>query len=283
MDNPADEHIKKIIDLALAEDTGGGDITSRILLSPGLAGRASIVAKEAGVLAGADIAKLVFLRVDPSLAVELLIADGHRLVPGDVVATISGGVAAILKAERAALNFLGHLSGVASATAAFVDRVKGLPVAITDTRKTSPGLRYLDKYAVSIGGGRNHRFHLGDGILVKDNHIAALRARGLALKDIVARAKKGASEGTRIEIEVSTVAEAVEAARAGADVVMLDNMGVKQIKQAVSAIPEGVKTEASGGIGLDNVRAVAMAGVDFISVGAITHSAKALDFSLRLE
>ncbi len=283
MDNPADEHIKKIIDLALAEDTGGGDITSRILVSPELAGRASIVAKEAGVLAGADIVRLVFLRVDPSLAGELLIADGHGLAPGDVVVSIRGGVAAILKAERVALNFLGRLSGVASATAAFVDRVKGLPVAITDTRKTSPGLRYLDKYAVRIGGGRNHRFHLGDGILVKDNHIAALRARGLALKDITARAKKGAPEGIRIEVEVSTVAGAVEAARAGADVVMLDNMGVKEIKQAVNAIPEGVKTEASGGIGLDNVRAVAMAGVDFISVGAITHSAKALDFSLRLE
>ncbi|MEE8205113.1 MAG: carboxylating nicotinate-nucleotide diphosphorylase [Dehalococcoidales bacterium] len=283
MDNLADEQVNEIIDLALAEDTGGGDITSRILVSPELVSRASIVAKEAGVLAGADTARRVFLRVAPSLDVELLIADGRRLVPGDVVATITGGVAAILKAERVALNFLGRLSGVASATAAFVDRVKGLPVAITDTRKTSPGLRYLDKYAVRVGGGQNHRFSLGDGILVKDNHIAALRARGLALKDIVARAKKGASEGSRVEVEVSTVAEAVEAARAGADVVMLDNMGVKEIRQAVSAIPEGVRTEASGGIGPDNVRAVALAGVDFISVGAITHSAKALDFSLRLE
>ena len=278
-----EEQIRKIIDLALAEDTGGSDITSHILLPADLAGRAVIVAKEEGILAGGDIARLVFLRVEPLLEVELLIPDGEGLKAGGRVATIGGNVAGILKAERVALNFLSRLSGVASETARYVARVKGFATIITDTRKTAPGMRLLDKYAVRIGGGQNHRLHLGDGVLIKDTHITALRALGMSLTDIIARAKKNAPEDLKIEIEVNTTAEAIEAANAGADIVLLDNMSPDQIKRVVELMPAQVKTEASGGITLDNVRTVALAGVDTISVGAITHSAKALDFSLELE
>ncbi|MFC1875145.1 carboxylating nicotinate-nucleotide diphosphorylase [Chloroflexota bacterium] len=278
-----EEQIRKIIDLALAEDTGGGDITSRILLPANLAGRAVIVAKEEGILAGGDVARLVFVRVEPSLEVELLIPDGEGLKAGDRVATIGGNVAGILKAERIALNFLSRLSGVASETARYVARVKGFATIITDTRKTAPGMRLLDKYAVRIGGGQNHRLHLGDGVLIKDTHITALRALGMSLIDIIPSAKKNAPEGLKIEIEVNTIAEAIEAANAGADIVLLDNMSPDQIKRVVELMPAKVKTEASGGITLDNVHTVALAGVDTVSVGAITHSAKALDFSLELE
>ena len=279
----SEEQVSRIIDLALAEDTGGGDITSRILLPADLAGRAAIVAKEEGILAGGDVARLVFVRVEPSLEVELLIPDGEELKAGGRVATIGGNVAGILKAERVALNFLSRLSGVASETARYIARVKGFATIITDTRKTAPGMRLLDKYAVRIGGGQNHRLHLGDGVLIKDTHITALRALGMSLTDIIARAKKNVPGDLKIEIEVNAIAEAIEAANAGADIVLLDNMSSDQIKQVVELMPAKVKAEASGGITLDNVRTMALDGVDTISVGTITHSAKALDFSLELE
>jgi len=278
-----DKQANNIIELALAEDTGWGDITSEILIPPEQKGKASIVAKEEGILAGGDIARLVFLKVDPSLKIDLPIPDGEGIKAGDIVATISGSVASILKAERTALNFLSHLSGIASETARYVARTQGSAALITDTRKTSPGLRLLEKYAVRIGGGQNHRLHLGNGILIKDNHIAALRKLGMSLKDIVARARQNAPRGAKIEIEVNAISEALEAAQAGAGTIMLDNMSSDEIKRVVELIPEQVKLEVSGGIRLDNVRAVALTGVDFISVGAITHSAKALDFSLELE
>jgi nicotinate-nucleotide pyrophosphorylase (carboxylating) len=277
-----EEQINKIIDLALYEDTAWGDITSQMLIPPEQKGKAVIIARDEGMLAGGDIAKLVFLRVDPSLEVDILTQDGKKLKPGDAVATISGSVTSILKGERVALNFLSHLSGVASETARYVARVKGLSI-ITDTRKTSPGLRVLEKYAVRMGGGQNHRLHLGDGVLIKDNHIAALRKMGMSLKDIISKAKQNAPRKTKIEVEVNTAQEALEAAQAGADVIMLDNMSPGEIKRVVALIPEPVKLEASGGITLDNAHTVAMTGVDFISVGAITHSAKALDFSLEIE
>jgi len=278
-----DEQVNKIIDLALAEDTGWGDITSKILIPPELKGKASILAKEEGVLAGGDIARLVFLKVDPLLEVEVLIPEGSRVKPGDTVATISGTVVSIFKAERVALNFLSHLSGVASETARYVAEIQGSTAVITDTRKTSPSLRLLEKYAVRIGGGQNHRLHLGDGILIKDNHITALRELGMSLKDIVTRAKQNAPKNVKIEIEVNTVPEALEAAQARADIIMLDNMSPDDMKRVVERVPEQVKLEASGGIGLDNVCTVAGTGVHFISVGAITHSAQALDFNLELE
>ena len=272
-----------IIDLALTEDISHGDVTSEALIPPELHGKASILAKARGILAGSEVAKGVFLKIDPSLAVELLIEDGVRVNPGDIIATVSGRVISILKAERVALNFLQRLSGIASQTAQFVAKTRGLTANITDTRKTTPGLRLLEKYAVRMGSGQNHRFHLGDGILIKDNHLAALRALGMSLKDIVAKAKQNAPQGLKVEVEVSTVQEALDAAETGADIIMLDNMSPDEMRRAVSLLTGQVKTEASGGITLANVRAAAMSGVDIISIGALTHSPKALDISLELE
>ena len=279
----SEEQSNNIIDLALAEDISHGDVTSEALIPPELHGKASILIKARGILAGSEVAKGVFLRVDPSLRVELLIKDGARVKPGDIIATVSGRVTSILKAERVALNFLQRLSGIASQTARYVAKTRGLAARIYDTRKTTPGLRLLEKYAVRMGGGQNHRFHLGDGILIKDNHLAALRAPGMSLKDIVAKAKQNASKDLKVEVEVTTVEEALEAAEAGADIILLDNMSPDEMRRAVSLLPSGVKTEASGGITLANVRQAAMAGVDIISIGALTHSPEALDISLELE
>ncbi len=273
--------IEKIIDLALEEDTGRGDITSEALIPPNLAGRASLLAKEEGVLAGGEVARIAFLKVDPSLEVEILIQDGNRIKPGDILATVHGRVINILKAERVVLNFLSHLSGVASETARYIARLEGLNVAISDTRKTSPGLRMLEKYAVYAAGGRSHRPDLASGILIKDNHLVALKAKDISLKDAVALAKEKARSGMKVEVEVNTTSQAQEAVDGGADVIMLDNMSLDDMKLAVDLIPEEIEVEASGGITLDNVREVAMTGVDVISVGAITHSARALDFSLE--
>ena len=277
------EQIDNIIDSALAEDISHGNVTSELLLPPQLQGKASILVKAEGILAGGQVAKRVFLKVDPSLKVEILIEDGAKVKPGDIAATIGGRVVSILNAERVALNFLQRLSGIASQTAQYIAETHGLAARITDTRKTTPGLRLLEKYAVRVGGGQNHRFHLGDGILIKDTHIAALRALGMSLKDIVAKAKQNAPQGLKVEVEVNTTQEALEAADAGADIIMLDNMSPDEMRHIVSLIPGQVKTEASGGITLANVRVVAMAGVDVISIGALTHSSKALDISLELE
>ena len=234
-------------------------------------------------MAGGEVAKKVFLRVDSSLKIEVLIEDGTKVQPGDVVATISGRVDSILKAERTVLNFLQRLSGIASQAAKYVAKTRGLAVNITDTRKTTPGLRLLEKYAVRTGGGKNHRFHLGDGILIKDNHLAALRALGMSLKDIVTKAKQSAPQGIKIEVEVTTIQEATDAVEAGADIILLDNMSPDEMRHVVSLLPSQVKSEASGGITLTNVHAAAMTGVNIISIGALTHSPKALDISLELE
>jgi nicotinate-nucleotide pyrophosphorylase (carboxylating) len=274
---------EEIIDLALAEDLGNGDITTEALIHRDRRGTGFIVAKQKGILAGINVAKQVFHRVDLELKVEVRLRDGVRLKPGSEIATVSGSVASILKAERVALNFLQRLSGIASETNRYVEAVSGLPVRIMDTRKTAPGLRSLEKHAVKVGGGENHRMSLGDGILVKDNHLAALRSQGLNIKEIVAKAKQNSPERLPIEVEVGTVSEALEAAEAGADIVMLDNMSVEEMSKAVKAIHGRASIEASGGITLDNVRAVAETGVDFVSIGALTHSAAALDISLELE
>jgi len=279
----SEEQLNNIIDLALTEDVGHGDVTSEALIPPELHGKASILVKARGILAGSEVARGVFLRVDPSLKVEVLIKDGVKVKPGDIMATVSGRVTSILKAERVALNFLQRLSGIASQTARYVAKTRGLAANISDTRKTTPGLRLLEKYAVRMGGGQNHRFHLGDGILIKDNHLAALRALGMSLKNIIAKAKQNAPQGLTVEVEVNTVQEALDAAEAGADIIMLDNMSPDEMRRVMDLIPSGVKTEASGGITLANVRAAAMTGVDVISIGALTHSPTALDISLELE
>ena len=289
--------IEEIIDRALAEDLGKGDVTTEALIPGDQQGTGLIVAKKGGILAGINVAKQVFLRVGPELKVEILLEDGARVKPGSKVARVSGSIASILKAERVALNFLQRLSGIASETNRYVEAVKGLPVRIMDTRKTTPGLRLLEKYAVRAGGGENHRMSLGDGILIKDNHLAALRSQGLNIREIVAKARQNAplslrgvkrrsnlqARQTQIEVEVGTVSEALEAVEAGADIVMLDNMNLDDMRKAVKSIHGRALIEASGGITLDNVRAVAETGVDFISIGALTHSTRALDISLELE
>jgi nicotinate-nucleotide pyrophosphorylase (carboxylating) len=277
------EELDAVIDLALAEDTGHGDITTEALLPPNLYGKASILAKEKGVLAGGEVARRIFLRIDPSLKVAVLIKDGKTVEPGNIIASISGNVSSILKAERTVLNFLQRLSGIASLTARYVAETRELKAQITDTRKTTPGLRLLEKYAVRTGGGHNHRLHLGDAVLIKDNHIAALRALGMSLKDMVAKAKENTPAGTTIEVEVTGIHEVQDAVKAGADTIMLDNMSVHEMRQAVNLVSGQVRIEASGDITLDNVRQVAMTGVNIISIGALTHSPKALDISIEIE
>lgn len=278
-----EEQVANIIDLAIDEDLGHGDVTTEALIPPDLKGKASVLIKEPGILAGIEIAGKVFRRVDPSLEMETLIRDGTRVQPGDVVATVSGRAASILKAERIAINFLQRLSGIATQTAEYVAKTDGFTVDITDTRKTTPGLRFLEKYAVLKGGGKNHRLHLGDGILVKDNHLAALRAMGMSLKEIVLKAKKNAPQGMLIEIEVTSAEEATEVAAAGADIILLDNMAPGEMRRVLNALPDRVMTEASGGITLANVHDAAASGVNRISVGALTHSSRALNISLELE
>ncbi|MBL7209097.1 MAG: carboxylating nicotinate-nucleotide diphosphorylase [Dehalococcoidia bacterium] len=276
------QQVEQVIDRALAEDLGRGDVTTEALVPDDQQGKASITAKAKGIIAGTEVARQVFLKVDPQLKVDILVKDGGEVNPGDVIAKIEGKWASMLKAERVALNFLQHLSGIASETARYVEAVKGLPAQITDTRKTTPGLRALEKYAVQAGGGKNHRMHLGDGILIKDNHLAALRSQGLTMKEIIAKARQKAPAKVRIEVEVKTPQEASEAAEAGVDIIMLDNMDLQDMRQAVRLIKGRALVEASGGITLHEVRAVAETGVDLISVGALTHSPKALDMSLQL-
>lgn len=277
------QQIEEVVDRALDEDLVWGDVTTQAVIPPELRGKASIMAEASGVLAGAEVARMVFHRVDPSLQFELLIPEGSKVQPGDVIARVEGRVASILRVERVALNFLQQLSGIASETRRYVEAIKGLNTRIMDTRKTTPGLRSLEKYAVRIGGGYNHRLHLGDWLLIKDNHLVALRGQGMGLREVIAEAKQKAPQNLKVEVEVETAEEAQEAADAGADIVMLDNMGLEEMRHAVELVGGRALLEASGGVTLDNVRQIAETGVDFISVGALTHSASVLDFSLELE
>jgi nicotinate-nucleotide pyrophosphorylase (carboxylating) len=280
---PTEKQIDTIIDSALDEDTGQGDITSEALLSLDLTGKATLLVKEKGVLAGIEVTKRVFQRVDPATKFDILIKDGTTVKSGDTVGAITGSVISILKAERTALNFLQRLSGIATLTAQYVAEVKGTSAKIYDTRKTTPGLRFLEKYAVRMGGGQNHRLNLGDAILIKDNHIAALRAMGMGLKDVILKARKNAPAGMTIEVEVTNASEAAEALKADADIIMLDNMSIQEMSKVVKSTAGKAKLEASGKITLNNVRQVALTGVDTISIGALTHSYKALDISLEME
>ena len=271
-----------MVERALVEDLGHGDVTTDSLIPPDARGRASVVVKADGVVAGLEVALEVFRQVDPSTRSHILVEDGAEVSPGDVVADLEGSVAGILKAERVALNFLQRLSGIATATNAYVKAVNGTKARIIDTRKTVPGLRQLEKYAVRVGGGHNHRYNLADGILIKDNHIAALRARELGLAEIVDLARERSPHTLRVEIEVETVDEAIEAVEGGADVVLLDNMSPDEMRRVVELSGGRALLEASGGVTLDTVRAVAETGVDLISVGALTHSVRALDISLDM-
>ena len=270
---------------ALAEDLGtSGDVTVQFFVEPGQSARARIFAKESAVVAGAGTAAETFRRVDPALAVEIVRADGARVAAGDTVLTIAGPAAGLLSAERVALNFLQRLSGVATLTARYVEAVAGLPVKILDTRKTTPGLRALEKAAVRAGGGTNHRLGLYDMVMVKDNHLLA--SEPAALQSAIDRARAARPELRGVELEADTL-EQVETflSLRGIDWILLDNMTPAQMRAAVEMRRarggSSVRFEASGGINLNTVRAAAESGVDAISVGALTHSARAIDFSLE--
>jgi nicotinate-nucleotide pyrophosphorylase (carboxylating) len=281
--NDLENQIEEVIDRALAEDLSGGDITTDVLISGDKKGRASFLVKDNGILAGIDIAGQVLRKTDEGIDFEVFILDGSKIKRGDIVAVVNGRLAGILKAERTALNFLQRLSGIATETSHYVAAIEGLPVTILDTRKTTPGLRYLEKYAVRMGGGRNHRKNLSDAVLIKDNHLEALHNDGIGLKEAVLKIRQEAPEGMQIEVETKTLEEVSQAIEAGAGIIMLDNMDLETMRRAVRIIRGRAKIEASGNITLNNVRLVAETGVDFISIGALTHSVKALDISLEFE
>ena len=274
--------VRRLIEAALEEDVASGDPTTEALVLGQEYGRAEAVARAPGVLAGTWVFAAVLTTYDPRLQVDPLRAEGSQVAPGEGVVAVSGSLASILKAERVALNFLQRLSGIATETARYVAAVAGLPVRIADTRKTVPGMRWLEKYAVRMGGGTNHRMSLSDGILVKDNHLAVVKARGETFKAMVARLRQRTSHLLKIQVEVETLEEATEATEGGADALLLDQMPIEEIEQVVRRYQGRILIEASGGITLENVRRVAETGVDLISVGALTHSPRALDISLEI-
>lgn len=270
--------LEELIDRSLREDIGTGDLTTNSIVAPDAVTYGYIMAKEGGVVAGLPIAELVFRRFDPAFAFKALVRDGDKVRPGSILAEIAGQTRAILTGERLALNFLRHMSGIATRTAGLVGLVEGTAARIVDTRKTTPGLRAIEKYAVRAGGGYNHRVGLYDGVLIKDNHLKVAGGIGPAVK----AARLGSPHTVKIEVEVEDLAGVREALTAGADIILLDNMGPEKMKEAVRIIAGRALVEASGGISEENVRAAADAGVDLISVGALTHSVTALDISLDL-
>ncbi len=275
--------VYRLIDAALSEDETFNDPTTGLLIPPELPGLGILRAKAGGVLAGLEVVAAVFDRVDAALNFAARQTDGTTLTPGMELARVEGSASSILRAERIALNFLQRMSGIASDTHRYVQAVAGCPARIVDTRKTAPGHRYLDKYAVRMGGGYNHRLNLADGILIKDNHIEALGSREMGLKEVVQLALARAPHTIKVEVEVESLAGAQEALDAGAPIIMLDNMPVELMRQVMALIGDRAVVEASGGINLDTVRAVAETGVHLISVGSLTHSTQALDISLDLE
>jgi nicotinate-nucleotide pyrophosphorylase (carboxylating) len=272
--------LESLVTAWLEEDVGHGDVTSAAVIPDGTEGRARIEAREQAVVAGLSAARACFDVVSGgTLRWESLVEDGTEVRAGDVLARVEGHLADILTAERTALNLLGRLSGIATLARRFSKEMEGTIATVVDTRKTTPGLRLLEKYAVRVGGGSNHRFGLDDGVLIKDNHVAAAGGVGEA----VARARAGVPHGLKIEVEVTTLDELDEAVSAGADVVLLDNMDPPTVREAVTRAGGKVILESSGGINLDNVRSYAEAGVDLISVGALTHSAPNIDVALEVE
>jgi nicotinate-nucleotide pyrophosphorylase (carboxylating) len=268
-----------IIEHALQEDLGAGDWTTDSLIPPEHETQCAIIAQAEGVLCGVEAAQQVFQHLDPEIRFSDCLSDGMRLAPETVVMRIAGNTRAILKGERTALNFLQHLSGIATLTRQFVDAVAGTGAQIVDTRKTTPGLRLLEKYAVRVGGGRNHRIGLYDGILIKDNHLIAL---GGDIREAVRRARQNAHHLLAVEVECATLEHVGQAIEAGADGVLLDNMPLETLRHAVRIAKGRVRfIEASGGVNLQTVRAIAETGVDYISVGAITHSAPILPMHLE--
>ena len=270
--------IDKIIEQALLEDIGNGDITTESIIPSNLKSKGIIKTSGEGVVAGLGIACLVFKKLDSEIIFQEKIKDGTKVARDKVLAEISGPARTILKGERVALNFLQRMSGIATITSKFCQQVKDLPVRIVDTRKTTPGLRILEKYAVRIGGGYNHRFGLYDAVLIKDNHIAV--AGGI--KSAVDSVRKQIPHTVKIEVEVENLSQLQEALETKVDIVMLDNMSLDMIKEAVKMVKGEALIEASGGITLEKVRKIAQTGVDLISIGALTHSVKSLDISMEI-
>ena len=285
--------IYRLICNALEEDQASWDATSKALLPKGIVGTAYILAKGEGILAGTDVALEVFRILDNSLSTKPLLenpegislplgGDGSHLQAGDMIGQIYGSLSSILAAERTALNFLQRMSGIASITHKYVELVKDYPVTIVDTRKTLPGFRKLDKYAVEIGGGKNHRLHLGDGILLKDTHMKIMKDRGYSLQDIISQTKLNAPHTIKVEVEVETVEDAIKAIEAGAELILLDNMSVQHMSEVTAFAKNQALIEASGGINETSIVDIAKAGVDIISIGKLTHSVQALDMSLKI-
>jgi len=279
------QSILKIVRDALHEDVGEGDITSAALIPATAEVSGSFVSKDEGVIAGLGVCEIIFQEIDGSVSFKPACMDGEKIRPGRRIAEVSGSALSVLSGERLALNLLGRLSGIATLTGQFVRAVEGTGAKIYDTRKTTPNLRILEKYAVRVGGGHNHRMGLFDQVLIKDNHIAIAKKEGLErLSDIVQKARDNAPAGTKIEIEVDSIEDFEDALAGRPDMIMLDNMTPLRMKKAFDIIrdlPERPLIEASGNITLENVREVASSGVDIISVGSLTHSARALDISLE--
>ena len=265
-----------ILRRALEEDIGTGDVTTLATIQPGVQASAELVAKEDFILSGIGVAQRVFLLISPETAFEKLIEDGQSVKRGEVIAWIKGDAAVLLQGERVALNFLQRMSGVATLTAEFVKQIEDTGAVVVDTRKTTPGLRVLEKYSVRMGGGGNHRMALYDAVLIKENHIAA--AGGIA--SAVSRARQSVPHTQKIEVEVRDQAEVAEALDAGADILLLDNMSTEELRTAVKTIDGRADTEASGGVNLETIREIAETGVQLISVGALTHSYRAVDISM---
>jgi nicotinate-nucleotide pyrophosphorylase (carboxylating) len=283
MQLPPDNEILRIVKIALAEDVGSGDVTTRATVPENVPAIAKMIAREPMVIGGLSVAEKTFLEVSPNLRIERISSDGKRIEKGETLLKVEGSARAILTAERVALNFVQRLSGIATLTAQFVEAVKGTRAKILDTRKTTPGLRLLEKYAVACGGGQNHRIGLFDMVLIKDNHLVALRSEPPNAIEAAVRRAREKFPKLKVEVEADTPAQVEQALFAGADVILLDNMSLEEMRAAVFYVNGRAKLEASGGVNLETVRAIAETGVDFVSVGALTHSARAVDVALDFE
>lgn len=274
--------MRRIISAALEEDLAYGDLTSTLLIPPTLLARADIIAKGHMIVAGVAVAREVFQAVDSTIELTTHAGDGTMVRPSTTILSMKGKAQSLLQGERIALNFLQRLSGISTLTHQFCEAVRDYPVAIVDTRKTTPGLRALEKWAIRLGGGKNHRFSLHDGILIKDNHLMVMASQRINITQTCLWARQHAPHGLRICVEVETIAQARQALKGKADVILLDNMPPEHVRQTIEIIQKQALVEVSGGMTLDNVRDMAKAGPDFISIGALTHSAPSMDLSMDI-
>lgn len=276
---PTHTQIRNVVQIALQEDIGNGDITTNCIVSPDTIFRGMFIAKESGVIAGLHIAEAIFLEMDDQIHFEANVHDGEKIDKGEIIATVDGNTIALLSAERVALNFLQRMSGIATLTRQFVDAIRNTSAIILDTRKTAPGLRLFDKWAVLLGGGENHRYGLFDMVMIKDNHIAIAGSITEAVSRVLSKTKNK----FEIEVEVKNLKQLRAALELRIHRILLDNMSIEELRQAVQITNGRIPLEASGNVDLDNVTAIAATGVNYISVGKLTHSAKALDISLLLQ